>query len=145
MALVEFQLRREFDCAPATLWQALSDWRSHGEWIPATRVQVLAGDGGVGTRFVARTGIGPIGFDDNMTVTEFDSSRRRAEVRKTGPLLLGSAGFEVEATTDGSALYWHEEVRVPLLPKALVPSVAFIGRALFGQALGRLARYLARS
>lgn len=145
MAVVEFQVHREFNCAADELWRALADWRSHGDWIPATRAQVRFGDGGIGTRFVARTGIGPLGFDDNMTVTEFEPATRKATVEKTGPWLRGSAGFEIVDDESGTLLIWREQVVVPLLPQALAASAARLGAALFGHAMGRLARHLQRS
>lgn len=138
MAPVSFTLTQEFPIDQFRLWSALSDWAGHGAWIPATTVRVIAGDGGLGTRFVARTGIGPLAFDDNMTVIEFDAATTHAVVEKTGPLLTGSAGFRIEPLERGCRLLWFETIQVPLLPRFLCPLVAVVGRQLFVFALNRL-------
>ena len=142
MARVSFTLRQDWSIPAERLWNALADWEGHSEWIPATRVRILKGDGGVGTKFVARTGIGPLGFDDNMTVTEFDPATTHAVVEKTGPLLKGSAGFRITPKGSGCELTWFETVSVPGLPKLLSPVVAKVGTVLFALALGRLRKYL---
>ena len=143
MTRVSFQLEQTWSVPAQRLWQALADWESHSKWIPATRVRILSGDGGLGTAFVARTGIGPLGFDDHMTVIEFDAATTHAVVQKTGPLLLGSAGFRIEERNGGSHLLWFETVQVPYLPPFLVPAVAHIGRLLFTASLLQLRKQLA--
>ena len=142
MASVSFTLQQDWSIPADRLWNALADWEGHSEWIPATRVRILSGDGGVGTRFVARTGIGPLGFDDNMTVIEFDAATTHAVVEKTGPLLKGSAGFRIEPNGSGCKLTWFETVHVPGLPRILSPLVAQVGKLLFNVALGFLRRHL---
>lgn len=144
MAQVAFTLEQDWHIEPSRLWAALSDWAGHGEWIPATTVRILDGDGGLGTRFVARTGLGPIAFDDNMTVIEFDATTTHAVVKKTGPLLTGSAGFRIEPRAHGSHLIWFETIRVPLLPRFLTPLVAAIGKQLFLLSLKQLRKQLGR-
>lgn len=142
MGQVVFTVDRRLPLPPSRVWDALIDWPGHGSWVPATRVRMLAGDGGPGTTFVARTGIGPVGFDDTMTVTELDEGSRRAVVRKIGPILTGTAGFTVTPDDGGCRLHWFEDVHVPGLPSLLVPIVRGIARASFGHALGRLRRTL---
>lgn len=143
MSVVSFTLRQDWSVGADTLWTALADWESHAGWIPATTVRILDGDGGLGTRFVARTGIGPLAFDDNMTVIEFDAATTHAVVRKTGPVLKGSAGFRIEPLGAGCHLIWFETVHVPLLPRFLAPAVARIGRLLFEVSLRQLRKHLA--
>ena len=138
MARVSFTLQQDWHVERPRLWAALADWPGHAKWIPATTVRVLEGNGGLGTRFVARTGIGPLGFDDHMTVTEFDADTTHAVVEKTGPLLKGSAGFRVESHTSGCTLIWFETIDVPLVPQFLAPPIAAIGKLLFRVALWRL-------
>lgn len=145
MTTVEFEVRRQFAVSIERLWQSLIDWPSHGDWIPATQVRVLFDNGGVGTRFVARTGLGPLGFDDHMTVVELDPVDFSAVVRKTGPLLLGSADFKLSTSELGAVLRWHESIEVPWLPPFLAPLLARIGTTMFRYSMGRLARHLARS
>lgn len=144
MTIVEFSVELNFPVSADRLFAALVDWRSHQDWIPATTVRVLEGDGGIGTRFVARSGVGPLAFDDTMTVTVLDAETRRAEVVKTGPLLGGGAGFSVDATASGARLHWHEAVEVPHLPRPLAPVAAWVGGLLFRTALRRLEHHLRR-
>ncbi|HYJ74105.1 MAG TPA: SRPBCC family protein, partial [Kineosporiaceae bacterium] len=57
---------------PERTWKALTDWPSHGRWVPLTRVTVLTPSAsGVGARFVGRTGLGPLAVDDPMEVVEW--------------------------------------------------------------------------
>lgn len=142
MTRVAFQLEQSWPVPAQRLWQALADWESHSQWIPATRVRVLSGDSGLGTTFVARTGFGPLAFDDHMTVIEYDHDTTHAVVQKTGPLLLGSAGFRIEARAGGSHLHWFETVNVPYLPSFLAPAIARIGRLLFAVSLRQLRKQL---
>ena len=47
------------------VWQRITDWPEHGRWIPLTTVRVTsARPDGLGSTFVGRSGLGPIGFDD---------------------------------------------------------------------------------
>lgn len=142
MARVSFTLTQDWAVPAERLWNALADWEGHSEWIPLTRVRILGGDGGLGTTFVARTGIGPLGFDDHMSVIEFDAATTHAVVEKTGPILKGSAGFRIEPRGSNCTLTWFETVHVPGLPRVLTPLVARIGMVLFNVALGQLRRYL---
>jgi polyketide cyclase/dehydrase/lipid transport protein len=98
-------VRREVDVAvPAdVLWDYLMDWPRQGEWIPFTRVEradPADPANAVGGRIRAWSGIGPVGFWDEMTITTWD---RRAdgggvcEVLKTGAVVKGEGVFEVVA------------------------------------------------
>jgi hypothetical protein len=126
------------------VWALLTDWPSHSRWIPATTVTVLEDTGGVGTRFVGRSHLGPIGFDDPMTVTEFlppsDGKAGRCGILKTGRVVLGTAGFTVEADSPStSTVSWWEDVTVaperltryaePLIQRAGTTSFAKVLRA----------------
>lgn len=115
--MIRVRAVREMPASAERTWELLTDWESHSRWIPATRVTVLAGDGGVGTRFVGRSALGPIGFDDPMTVTVLDpptdGSAGRCEIVKTGRVVLGTAGFTVAPTGPGSCTAtWWEDVEV---------------------------------
>lgn len=142
MTLVSFALRSTFEVPAERLWSALIDWEAHGTWIPATRSRILSGDGGLGTRFVAVTGMRPFALEDRMEVVRFEPATLSAEVVKLGPVLRGTAGFSVSGNSVDSALEWHEAVTVPLLPAFLAPAAAAVGRVLFGIALRRLGRLL---
>lgn len=142
MARVDFSLQVQVPASATAVWAALTAWETHGEWIPMTRVRILSGDGGLGTRFVARTGIGPLALDDVMVVTSFDVAARAASVEKVGRL-TGSADFRISEDRPGASLvHWSEAVRVPGLPRFLAPIVARVGALAFRVSLQRLGRRL---
>jgi Polyketide cyclase / dehydrase and lipid transport len=139
--------------APASrVWAALVDWAGHGRWIPLTRVTVLTPSGdGVGARFVGRTAVGPLGFDDPMQVTRWeppDAGRPgRCDVVKTGRLLRGTAGFVVVPLPgDRSRVEWTEDVEVTpsVLTRPLAPVWRPLARWSFVLVLRRMARDVVR-
>ena len=134
--------------APALpVWQALVDWPAHGRWVPLTRVTVLTPSGsGVGARFVGRTGVGPLAFDDPMLVTEWvppaGTEAGHCRVVKQGALVRGAAWFEVVPL--GAArcrVDWTEDVEVT--PAALTRPLRRLlepaGRRAFTGTLRRMA------
>ena len=131
-------------------WALLTDWPAHSRWIPATDVVVLEDTGGVGTRFVGRSHLGPVGFDDPMTVTEFlppaGSHAGRCDILKTGRVVVGTAGFTVTATgPHTSEVAWWEDVTVTptSVTRWLEPLVARAGRRAFTRVLRAAAAELA--
>ena len=55
------------------VFAALTDWSGQGDWMFATSVRPTRGYGRQdGDEITARTGVGPIGFTDTMTITEWD-------------------------------------------------------------------------
>ena len=80
--------------APAQrVWDVLTDWSVHHEWMLLTRAE---GGRAEGESVAAFTGIGPIGFLDTMTITVWEPPQR-AVVRHTGRVVRGSGSFEVQA------------------------------------------------
>lgn len=68
LILVERVTRLTVDQA----WRRLTDWPRHGAVVPLTRVSVLTPPPTAeGTVFVARTGLGPLTFDDPMRVARW--------------------------------------------------------------------------
>lgn len=101
--------------APARqTFAAATDWPAQRAWVFATRVRPTSGTGhNAGDQIAARTGFGPVGFTDTMTITEWDPPIR-CRVRHTGWLVRGVAIFEVAAKTDQtSAFTWTEDLDVP--------------------------------
>ncbi len=99
----------------------------------------------VGTRFVARSGVGPLGFDDVMEVTVWeppgDGVAGRCRLEKRGRVVLGWAEIEVHPGPGGrTRVVWREEVRLRFLPGAFDGVVAGVGRVVFGRAANRLLR-----
>jgi hypothetical protein len=135
--------------AADSAWQLVTDWPAHGRWIPLTRVSIDAdspGSSGLGCRFTGRTGYGPVGFDDPMTVTRWqppaDGASGHCRVVKRGRWLAGWAEIEVRPTEAGCRLVWTEEVRPRWLPRAADPVLARAGTVLFDRTLRQLAREL---
>jgi Polyketide cyclase / dehydrase and lipid transport len=145
--------------APASrAWQLVTDWPSHGRWVPLTTVRVIeagAGGRGVGTRFVGRTGLGPIGFDDPMTVTAFvppsgdlhGDAVGRCDVDKLGEVVRGTAWFEVQPVDSHRCrITWGEDVEIAprALTRLLRPWVEAGGRQGLRSVLRSFARDAAR-
>ena len=124
-------------------WAAITDWPGQAEWILGTTVAVTRGDGaGVGSTIAARTGLGPAGFVDTMTITAWDPPRA-CGVLHTGRVVRGTGEFRVEPLgPDRSRFTWSEDLELPLgaLGRAGWPVV----RPLFVAGLRRsLARFAA--
>jgi hypothetical protein len=143
--------------APATsAWAALVDWRRHGDWAPLTVVRVTtARPDGVGAGFVARTGIGPVAFDDPMTVQVWqppggdapEDRPGRCEVAKHGRVVLGRAGFSVVPLPGGRCrVDWDEDVTVrpQRVTRYAGPLLSLAGRIGFGATLRSMAREVER-
>jgi hypothetical protein len=131
-------------------WRRITDWPAHGRWIPLTRVSVVSAfPRGPGARFVGRTGIGPLAFDDPMEVVEWREPEPgvpgRCRVVKQGRVVLGGASFEVaEGGAGTSAVTWTEEASLaPVrLTRLIDPLVAVLGRVAFTRALRSMVREL---
>ncbi|NBE55520.1 SRPBCC family protein [Streptomyces boluensis] len=140
----EFRIARRTPLAPAEAWRRVTDWPRHAAQVPLTRTVVLTPPPtGLGTRFVARTGIGRFRFDDPMEVTEWQPPGSGAEfgryrLLKTGTFLTGWAEIEVRPLGTGSYVVWREDLRVSRLPRFLDPATAHAGRAVFGYALRKV-------
>lgn len=139
--------------APAErTWAALVDWPAHGRWVPLTRVDVLTPSGaGVGARFVGRTGLGPLGFDDPMEVVRWEPPVEgrpgRCRVVKQGGVVRGEAWFEVHDLPGGrSRVAWTEDVVLvsALLTRAVRPLVELGGRIAFTRTLRAMAAEVER-
>jgi hypothetical protein len=100
---------------PERVWGLLVDWERQGGWMLLTRVRATAGGGSqVGDRIEAWTGVGRLGFTDQMTITEWDPPRR-CVVRHDGRLVRGTGVFEVVDVGTGRAqLRWSERLELPL-------------------------------
>jgi hypothetical protein len=150
MALVRSSLELAGVEAEAA-WQLATDWPAHGRWIPLTVVSIdpdSPSTSGLGTRFTGRTAVGPLGFDDPMTVTQWqppaDGAPGRCRIVKRGRWLTGWAEIEVLPTGDGCRLVWTEDITPRWTPKAADPVVSRIGTALFDRTIRQLATELPR-
>ena len=69
--MTAFSITREVRAPASELWDLLVDWPRHGGWVPLTTMRVDGERGhGVGSTFVGRTALGPVGFDDVMRVVK---------------------------------------------------------------------------
>jgi hypothetical protein len=139
--------------APASrVWAELVDWRKHGDWAPLTVVRITtARADGIGAGFVARTGIGPLAFDDPMTVAHWQppagddpgDTSGRCDVDKHGRVIHGRAWFDVIPLPAGrSRVVWHEDVTVAphRITRYAAPLLSLIGKVGFGLTLRAMAR-----
>jgi hypothetical protein len=134
--------------APASVvFDLVADWERQREWILATRVRVLSGDGrSPGSVVLAVTGIGDVGVVDTITVTAFEPAPEgggRVDVRHTGLVVTGDSSFVVEARGEDRCRFTCIEGlelpfgRLGALGWPLVRPVAAAG---FRASLRRLAR-----
>lgn len=144
--MATFELQRTVSLLPAEAWRRVTRWPRHGEVVPLTRVTVTTPPPtGQGTLFVARTGAGPLGFDDPMEVTAWrppaGDSPGFCRLEKRGRTVMGWAEIEVHARPGGRCrVVWREDVRVRFLPAACDGLLARAGRVMFGRAVDRLLR-----
>ncbi|WP_433467504.1 SRPBCC family protein [Spirillospora sp. CA-128828] len=97
---------------PERVFEVLTDWPRHAEWMPFTRAE---GGDKTGDELKAWTGIGPVGFLDTMVITDWREGRRVA-VRHTGRVVRGEAFFKIVPAGSGSRVIWAERVDLPLGP-----------------------------
>ncbi|WP_250038383.1 SRPBCC family protein [Paractinoplanes maris] len=155
--MASFTVVQEVRAPASAVWATLVDWPRHGDWAPLTAVRTVAGrPEGVGAEFVARTGVGPLAFDDPMTVVswqppEGDSPGARlgrCEVVKSGRVVHGRAWFTVTPLPDGrSRVVWYEDVTVSprRLTRFVRPLLSVAGRVGFAATLRALARDVERA
>ncbi|MET9922232.1 SRPBCC family protein [Streptomyces sp. NPDC059605] len=135
-----FRIERFSSLTAAESWRRVTDWERHAAQVPLTRITVPTGlPTSVGTVFVARTGVGPLGFDDPMEVVRWTPpAAGRAglcRLEKRGRLIRGRASIDVYPTGSGSHVVWVEELTVRLLPRWGDPLIAGAGRRVFGRVL----------
>ncbi|GHC54368.1 SRPBCC family protein [Streptomyces flavofungini] len=138
-----FRVERTTPLGPAEAWGRLTDWERHGQVVPLTRVTVSGGlPRGTGTVFTARSGVGPLAFDDPMEVTVWQPPSATegglCRLVKRGAVVRGWAEIEVRAAGQGARVVWREELRVRLVPRVLDPVVARVAARVFGRAAGAL-------
>lgn len=143
MARFTITLRSEVPAAQA--WRRLLDVRRHGEVVPLTKITAPAfAELFAGAQFVARTGIGRLGFDDRMLIVRFEppapNSPGLAEIVKTGRAISGSIRAEVADATPGSLVRWEQEIWFAAFPHWLDPLVGAVARLAYGLALRALLR-----
>ena len=127
----------------ATVFAAFVAWERQGEWIPLTKVRVVAGDGGVGTTIEAVTSLGPAVLRDEMRIDRVDPPYE-VRVVHCGRLLRGPGVLRCTPLAGGrTQLVWHEWFQLPtgVAGKVAWPVVMWPGSKLsLNYALRRFAR-----
>ncbi|MDG5806523.1 SRPBCC family protein [Streptomyces ossamyceticus] len=160
--MVFFLLERLSHLPTDVAWQRLTDWHRHADVVPLTRVTVRTPPPTAeGTVFVARSGIGPLAFDDPMEVVVWQPPESgevgRCRLVKHGSLVQGWAEIEVHPVDGGrgegqgddgghagapvaSRVLWREELRVHRLPGFCDRPLGWLSRRMFGRAMDGLLR-----
>ncbi|MEU3980980.1 SRPBCC family protein [Streptomyces sp. NPDC026672] len=144
--MADFLLQRTAPLPIDEAWRRLTEWPRHSEVVPLTRITVrTAPPTRVGTRITARTGLGPLAFEDPMEVTVWqpprDGKPGLCRLEKRGRVVLGWAELEVRPGPGGrTRVLWREELRVRAVPSALDPLLAGAGRTVFGRGVNKLLR-----
>ncbi|MEU1695742.1 SRPBCC family protein [Streptomyces hirsutus] len=144
--MATFHLQRTAPLPLDEAWRRLTEWPRHGAAVPLTRVTVTTPPPtGEGTVFVARSGLGPVAFDDPMEVTVWqppvDGSPGLCRLEKRGRLVRGWAEIEVRQGPGGrTRVLWREDLRVRFLPGFCDPALRAVSRTVFGRAVNTLLR-----
>ncbi len=131
---------------PDRAWARVTEWEAHAAYVPLTRIDVTTPPPtGVGTRFSARTSLGPLAFVDVMEVTVWEpptgNRAGRCRLEKRARAIRGWAEITVRSEGTGSRVTWVEAARPLGLPRAATPLNNLAGSVLFGRVLrGLLAR-----
>ena len=122
---------------PEEVWARLWDLDRHTSAVPLTTLH--GGSLGPGAIFTARTGVGPLGLDDDMAVVQWEPPHR-AVVDKTGRVLRGSIEVTLRPAGPDTRLRWHQSYGVTRVPDALARVAAPAVRAAYLLALRRITR-----
>jgi hypothetical protein len=126
-------------------WRRVLDLDAHTAVIPLTTVtgEAMSAEELVpGSRFVARTAVGPVGFDDVMlveSITQPDADQAgTAWIQKEGSVVRGSIDLRITPAGAGSTVEWSQQIGVLGVPRFLDPVVARVAKAAYGSTLRRL-------
>ncbi|WP_371526556.1 SRPBCC family protein [Streptomyces sp. NBC_01283] len=139
-----FRIDRESSLPADEVWRRLTAWERHADVVPLTRIVVRTPPpSGEGTVFVARSALGPVGFDDVMEVVTWRPAAEGGglcRLEKRGSFVTGWAEIRVSPRpgAEGSAVAWREDLRVRWLPKAFDRVLVAAARRMFGRAVDGL-------
>jgi len=129
-----FTVQHDTPLPPRVAWLRVTDWAAHGRFVPLTHVRVVGTAGEPGAGFVARTGVGPFGFDDPMEIVVWDPPHT-CRLEKRGAVVRGWAELTVSPRAAGSRVIWREAAIPAALPRGARPLADLSGRWLFGRVL----------
>ena len=117
----EFVVRVAVPITPAHAWSRVWDLDRQTEVIPLTVVslQPPASEPAAGAAFCGRTALGPLGFDDPMTIQVWEpppTAPGRVLVEKTGRAVGGRIEMTFDAVAGGTVVTWRQRVELPWLP-----------------------------
>ena len=128
-------------------WRRILDLRAHSEVIPLTTVTGAALDTSEltpGARFVAHTGLGPLGFDDVMVIESYTPPTEHdpgvAHIRKEGRAVTGRITLRVAPTSHGCVITWKQRIGVLGVPGFADVAVARVARSAYRRTLLELLR-----
>lgn len=134
--------------SPREAWARVLDLRGHDRFIPFTRITqglATADELHPGHLFTGRTAVGPLGFDDVMTVESITpptgSAPGRARIVKGGPLVLGAVDLTVSAHDGGSTVRWSQNLGVARLGRGGSWVAGAVAPLLYRPLLKRLLRH----
>jgi hypothetical protein len=141
-----FTIRIETPLPAPVAWRRILDVHRHGEVVPLTTMTgdaLYAAELVPGSRFVARTGVGPLAVDDAMVVDEIteptDETAGLARIRKEGSVVHGWIELTVTPRDHGgSVVQWVQQISVAGVPGLAGPVTAAVAKAAYGQSLRRL-------
>ena len=140
MIQAQFTVELPAACPPDEALRRLLDLRAHTRVIPFTRVTpaVSADELTPGSRFVGRTAVGRVGFDDPMRIESLTFDPAAATIVKLGRVIRGDVQVSATPSGTGSAVRWEQRVHLPWLPGFLQPTAARVLRAGYRRVLVRL-------
>ena len=148
--MAAFDVHLDTDLPAAEAWRRVLDLHAHSEAIPLTTVtgeQMEASALVPGSRFVGRTALGPVGFDDIMVVDSIeqptDGSGGRARILKEGKVIRGTIDLRVTPVKPHgltSTVDWSQQISVRWVPRVAEPVVARVARTAYRKALVELLR-----
>ena len=145
VVMADFEVHLDPSLPAPEAWRRILDLRAHTAVIPLTTVTgaaMVASDLVDGSLFVARTSLGPVGFDDVMVVDSIvpptGQTAGSARIRKEGKVVRGFIELVVTPTEAGSSVRWRQHIGVRGVPAILAPVVSWIARAAYGSTLRRL-------
>lgn len=132
MALIE--IVRDVHLSPEAAWNRLTDWERHGDFVPLTTIGLTP------SGFVARTGMGPVGFDDPMEIVSWEPPSF-CRLEKRGRVVTGWAELRVTTHDELTRVIWREDIHVTGMPRLADGLTKTSSRKLFGRVVdGLLAR-----
>jgi len=115
MQPVEITLSVNIKADKQTVFDAVVDWETQGDWMLGTKVSRTKQQGkDVGGEIVAWTGFWKIGFNDPMVFTKWEEPNI-VEVKHLGRIVKGTGSMIVkEIDKDSSTFIWSETIDLPL-------------------------------